>query len=82
MTPINSGIEEMGITWICVECGEDSDEYEYPDGTITALCEEHATEAGFCYACRGFYGGTEEFMVSGIRGLCCECKDQLDEGDF
>jgi hypothetical protein len=42
-------------------------------------CDEHAADAGFCISCGNFYGGTEEFFISGARGLCCECKSEMEE---
>lgn len=48
------------------------------------FCADHAAAAGFCTICGEFYGGTEEFFHSGIRGVCCECihSDEFDPDNW
>lgn len=64
---------------VCDATCDDMDLYEYYDGTQTYLCTEHAKQSGFCVGCHIFYGGTEEFLISGMLGWCCECRDEIDD---
>lgn len=66
----------------CMECGEQDNGnyfYAFPDGkTKKVLCSECAVNAGFCISCGGFFGGTEEFLRSGFKGCCVDCKSEID----
>lgn len=62
----------------------ETDRYEYPvpeDGVYPSewLCAEHAVEQGFCYGCGGFFAGTESYDFSPVKGLCYDCRSELDE---
>lgn len=52
--------------------------YEKPLPTFY-YCPQHAAEAGFCVYCGAFVGGTEDFLKSGVQGLCFDCFYQLEE---
>jgi hypothetical protein len=80
--PISPGKRNPPPVDMCEQCGAAAEAYTHYDETTVYLCYDHAVDAGFCYTCGGFYGGTEEFFHTGIRGLCSECKSALDEGDF
>ena len=41
-------------------------------------CYQHSETSGFCMGCGGFFAGTEEFFQSGVRGLCVDCKEELE----
>lgn len=71
----------------CMKCGKkDSGNciYTFPDGkTKSLLCGDCAVNAGFCISCGGFFGGTEEFLRSGVRGCCCDCASEINDfGDW
>lgn len=61
--------------------------YTYPvpvDGkTIQEfLCDEHASEAGFCPGCGWFGLGSDEYDFSPVKGWCSQCVDELDDGEY
>lgn len=63
-----SGCDKSGIPcWL--DDGEGDPEY---------LCAEHAFEAGYCSQCGVFWGGIDEFDFGRIRGLCPNCRDEVE----
>lgn len=67
------------IKQTCDRCHKDEvARYEIAD-TEFFLCSDCAVNEGFCLNCGGFFDGTEEFMLTGIRGLCVDCETELHE---
>lgn len=65
----------------CEVCGEIKECWGYVthDSKEHTLCSDHAAELGFCLNCGGYFGGTEEFMQTGIKGLCVDCEMGIKE---
>jgi hypothetical protein len=70
----------------CEKCGQepsylggDWSAYALPGEGSRVLCGDCAADAGFCLMCGEFFGGTEEFMLTGIKGLCVDCEQELHE---
>ena len=60
-----------------VECNLNDD-----DNTVEYFCAAHCFEAGYCYLCGNFCAGIESFDFDSPRGLCDNCRDQVnDDGD-
>lgn len=71
-------------TGACYKCGakdRENKELEHYQiaGANLLLCMECAIAEGFCIICGEFFGGTEEFLRSGIKGCCVDCKAMFDD---
>ena len=55
----------------------------FPDDTLDGFyCTEHASKAGFCWACGLFWAGIESFDFDPHK-LCDNCRDNPDiAGEF
>lgn len=67
---------EPGVACFLPLC--DEDETEEPD---YYYCSSHAAKNGFCFGCGNFWGGVEAFDFSPIKGLCPNCRSELEEDD-
>lgn len=73
----------MAKVTFCDQCNTSEGDivtYQLEDSEFD-LCAECAIKAGFCISCGGFFGGTEEFLHSGFRGCCADCRAELELED-
>lgn len=50
----------------------------YDPVPVFVLCEQHASDFGFCTYCGAFIGGTEDVFLVGRTGLCFDCFMRLE----
>lgn len=65
----------------CDNCGKDDIARYEIDEAEFFLCPDCAVNAGFCLSCGGFFGGTEEWFRSSIRGMCVDCRNEVKFAD-
>lgn len=71
----------------CTTKEGEADVYEVPDTkgeppVFDYYCSAHATKAGYCVGCGGFYGGIESFELEGMCENCIEDEPDNNDNDY
>jgi hypothetical protein len=58
------------------------DAYAVPGAVPAWYCAWHATARGFCWSCKGFFGGTPACEFGNPLGLCEDCFSTLEDAGW